>query len=156
MKGDPVPDPDHILRYVGGKHVDQDENGTPVVTGGGFIARPRDDNKPSYNWLECLEKKTIEDQVQQVRNLARVTYGATAKLARLNVGKVRSHIAENTEDNRAVTVIQDPLEAEREMLADPSHALMTNSPNEDDPEGERVGDLIAECVIEIFPARATT
>ena len=51
MKGDLVPClvlcNDHILRYVGGNHVEKDEDGLPVITGGGFIAKPRDDIKPS-------------------------------------------------------------------------------------------------------------
>jgi|GEM_PF-703311 len=151
MKGDPVPDEDHILRYVGGLHVDQDEDGTPVVTGGGFIAKPKDVNKPSYNWLECLHGN-LEAQVQQVRDAARLSYRAKARLAKLNVGRVIQHVRENTDDDRAVTVIHDPLEAENGYPPDPSHALMTNVPGEDDPEGERVGDLIAECVCETFPA----
>ena len=152
MKGDPVPDEDHILRYVGGKHVDRDEEGNPVVTGGGFIARPRDDNKPSYNWLEYLDG-TLEERAQQVRDAARIKYGAKAMLAKLNVGRVSQHIHDNTDDDRAVTVIHDPLEAENVHPPDPSHALMTNVPDENDPEGERVGDLIAQCVCGTFPAR---
>ena len=84
----------------------------------------------------------------------RMTYGATAALARLNVGQVRNHIAGNTDDNRAVVVVQDPLEAEDDKPADPSHALMADIPDENDPEGEHIGDLIAECVLNIFPAKA--
>lgn len=153
MKGDLIPDADHILRLVGGSHVDTDENGNPVITGGGFIARPRDDNKPSYNWLETFEG-TVAEQVQQVRNVSRMAPGATAKLARLNVGEVRRHIEANTDESRVVTVIHDPLDEENGKAADPSHALMTNIPTEDDPQGEQIGDLIAQCVIESFPARA--
>jgi len=152
MRGDQVPDDDHILRYIGGRHVDQDEDGEPIITGGGFIARPRDDNKPSYNWLEYFDG-TLEKRVQQVRAVARIEYGAKAKLARLNVGMVRQHVLENTDDARAVTVIHDPLNPQDDYPADPSHALMTNVPDENDPEGERVGDLIAQCVLEIFLAR---
>jgi hypothetical protein len=152
MKGDPIPDEDHILRYVGGNHVDQDEDGNLVVTGGGFIARPRDDNKPSCNWLERLDG-TLEERVQKVRNVARISYGSKARLAKLHVGCMRQHVDENTDDNRAVVVIHDPLENQNGHPPDPSHALMTNVPDENDPEGERVGDLIAECVCNTFPAR---
>ena len=65
MKGDPVPDTDHILRYVGGSHVDVTEHGQPYLAGSGFIAKPKDHNRPSYNWLECMEG-ALEQQVQQV------------------------------------------------------------------------------------------
>jgi hypothetical protein len=152
MKGDCIVDEDHILRYVGGSHIETAQDGTPVITGGGFIAKPKDDNKPSYNWLECFTG-ALDDQVQKVRDLARVTYGSKGKLVRLNVGRVRCNIAENTDDNRAITVIEDPLDAEDDKPADPSHALMTNVPDENDPQGELVGDLIAQCVLNVFPAK---
>lgn len=153
MKGDLTPDPDHILRYVAPKHIDTDADGTPVILGSAFIARPRDENAVSYNWLECLEG-SLEERVQQVRVAARLTYGKPARLARLNVGQVRQFIREEAEGHE-VTVIQDPLEAEAEFPQDPSHALMTNVPDENDPSGfgELIGDLIGQCVLEMFPAR---
>jgi len=39
------------------------------------------------------------------------------------------------------------------LIADPSHALMREIPSLDEPAGELVGDVIAACVIEDFPAR---
>ena len=149
MKGDPVPDPDHILRYVGGFHVEKD--GT--ISGGAFIAKPKDGNCPSYNWLECL-KGSLEERVQQVRDAARIKYGGTAVLVRLNVGQVRQFIRDEAEGHE-VTVIHDPLEPEETCpLPDPSHALMTNVPNENKPQGELIGDLIRQCILEVFPAKA--
>lgn len=162
MRGDPVPDDNHILRYVGGSHVEQDEDGNPYVTGGGFIARPRDNNMPSYNWLEYLSG-TLDERVQTVRKTARIKYRAKARLAKLHVGRVIKHVRDNTDDGRVVEVIHDPLD---EVIHDPpdplndyppdsSHSFMTNIPSEDDPEGETIGDLIAECVCNTFPARTS-
>lgn len=153
MKGEAVPDEDHVLRYVGGRHVDLDSDNRPVILGSGFISRPRERNSPSCNWLELLDGD-LEHQVQQVRDATRIRYGATGRLARLNVGTITRTVAAGTEAGRAVTVIHDPLDAEGEWVADPSHALLTNVPDADDPEGELVGDLIANCVLESFPARA--
>lgn len=148
MKGDLIPDPDHILRYVGGIHVEKD--GT--IAGGAFIAKPKDENCPSYNWLEILQG-TLDERVQQVRNATRMTYGKTAKLARLNVGQVRQFIRDEAEGHEA-TVIHDPLEAEAGYpLPDPSHVLMTNIPDENQPKGELIGDLIRQCILEVFPAQ---
>ena len=152
MKGDAIPQEHHVVRYVGGQHIDRDTNNQPVVLGGGFIAKPRDDNSPSCNWLECFGG-SLNEQVQKVRNVARVTYGATGRLARLNVGQVVREIAVGTDGNQEVSIIHDPLDPENGWIADPSHALMTNVPDEDDPEGELIGDLIANCVLESFPAR---
>ena len=153
MKGDPIPEEDHILRYVGGRHIDRDTEDRPVILGGGFIARPRDGRRPSCNWLECL-RGNLEEQVQQIRDAARMVYGASGRLARLNVGHVIREVAFRTMENREISIIHDPLDPEGDWIADPSHALMTNVPGEDDPEGELVGDLIADCVLESFPARA--
>jgi hypothetical protein len=156
MKGDPVPDPDHILRYVGGVHVDTDADGATNIMGGGFIARPQDNNCPSYNWLEFLEG-SLEEQIQQVRLGAASSgfkYGSTAKLVRLNVGRVRQHIKDGAESHE-VTVIHDPRSTEeRPPHGDPSHALMTNVPDATDPMGELIGDLIRQCIVGIYPARA--
>ena len=80
-------------------------------------------------------------------------YGATGRLARLKLGQVTREIAVGTDGNREVSVIHDPLDAEEGWIADPSHALMTNVPDEDHPDGELVGDLIAKRVLEPFPAR---
>ena len=149
-----VPDADHILRYVRGQHIDRDpRSGKKVITGGGFIARPRDNNKPSYNWIECFDGN-INEQVQQIRALARIGYAASARLAQLNVGKVRLHIARNTKDAREIEVHLLPLEKEGAHERDPSHAEMTNVPDENDPEGEMIGDLIAQCIMGDFPARS--
>ena len=153
MKGDQVPLDHHILRYVGGRHIDQDTEENAVILGGGFIARPRDGNRPSCNWLEYLDG-SLDEQIQQIRNAARVAYRANGRLARLNVGRVIGEVAAGTGDGREVAIIHDPLDPENGRIADPSHALMTNVPDEDDPEGELVGDLIANCVLESFPARA--
>lgn len=154
MRGDPVPDPDHILRYVRPGFVQDGLDGEEVLLGGGFISRPRDENNASYNWLEVLEG-TLEERVQQVRTAARMGYGAKGRLARLNVGQVRQLIKDEAE-GREVTVIHDPLESEeRYPLPDPSHALVTNIPDENDPQGELIGDLIRQCILDVFPARPT-
>ena len=152
MKGDAVPDQHHVLRYIGGRHIDVDADGRPVVLGGGFISRPRDNNRPSYNWLECLHG-SLNEQVQQVRGAARIRYGATGRLARLNVGSVVRAARAGSVTGRDIALLQDPLDAEGGWPPDPSHAVMTNVPDQDDPDGELIGDLIANCVLDSFPAR---
>ncbi len=147
MTGSAVPDKDHILRYVGGRHVDG-----KVITGGGFIARPKDNNKPSYNWLECFPG-TYQEQVQSIRNVARIKYGTTARLAKLNVGTVKKYVRKETPDDHAIEVLHDPLDKKNGLPEDPSHAVMTNIPCEDDPKGEMIGDLIVDCVCDVLPAK---
>jgi hypothetical protein len=148
MKGDPLPNADHILRYAGGSTID---DGT--VTGTAFLwskAGP-DDAGLSVNWMEKFEG-TTEERVQRVRDLARLTYGATAKLAQLNVARVKTHVAAEAPDT-ILDIIEDPLPAKDAYPEDPSHAAIANLPDEDTPAAELIGDLIAECVEAIYPAR---
>jgi len=69
MKGDPLPDGHHVVRYVGGTKID-DGIGHPD----GFRGQK------SVNWLECVDGNEGE-QLDRVRSLLRLRPGATAKLA---------------------------------------------------------------------------
>ena len=88
-----------------------------------------------------------------MRDAARINYGSTAKLAQLNVGRIVREIAAGKEDHCEITVIHDPLDVDNDWPADPSHALMTNVPDENDPEGELIGDIIANYVPKLYPAK---
>lgn len=89
MKGDAIPGCNHILRYVGGSHIDPADDGSLVILGSGFLSRPKDQNRPSYNWLEYWSS-SIDEQLRQVRQVAVVEYRRTVKLVRLNVGAVKT------------------------------------------------------------------
>ena len=148
MKGDPVPNPDHVLRCVGGNHIDNGE-----IDGSGLLCR-RNEPCPSVNWLEWFPGD-LQNRVAEVRRRRRLKYGATARLARLNVGRTKMYILENDPNSLQINVIQDPLEedSERGFMEDPSHSLMVGVPTVDTPEGELIGDLLAQCVIDSFPAK---
>jgi len=148
MKGDPVPDPDHVLRYVGGNHI---ENGE--INGSGLLRRSNETH-PSVNWLERFSGD-LEDRVAEVRRRRRLTYGATARLACLNVGHAKTYVLQNDPNSRRITVIQDPLDEDRERGSpeDPSHSLIEGVPGVDTPEGELIGDLLAKCILDSFSAR---
>jgi hypothetical protein len=149
MKGDPVPDGDHVVRYVGGTHIDGG-----IIHGGAFLAH-RTERSPSVNWLECFSG-ILDEQVEEVRRRTRLHYGATAQLARLQVGVVRAYVAKNGPNGHSIDIVQDPLAADAAMalLADPSQAVMEGVPSADHPEGEMIGDLIAHCIKDVFPARS--
>jgi hypothetical protein len=142
-----VADDHHVLRYVGGSHIDQG-----IIGGGGFLRKPTEDY-PSVNWLECFAAP-LGNQVEEVRSRKRISYKKTARLARLNVGRTRSHVSENSPDKLELSFVKDPLVAEppKFELDDPSHALMEGPPTVDTPEGEMIGDLIAQTIIDDFPA----
>lgn len=149
MKGDSLPDADNILRYAGGATIDDG-----VVTGSAFLwSKAGDDDAGlSVNWMEKFEG-TTDQRVQQIRDVARLKYGGTAKLAQLNVDRVKQHVAAEAPET-ILEIIEDPLPAEGDHPADPSHSAIANMPEKDSPGAELVGDLIAECIDVTYPAKA--
>ncbi len=139
------PDENHILRYVKPLAIDDG-----VIGGGAFLGRYVGDD-PSVNWVECFPGD-LNNQISEIRGKARITYAATGLLARLNIGSTRSHVLKETNKKHNLTVIKDALEAKNNFEEDPSHALMKGAPSVEDMHGEFVGDLIAECIIDHFPA----
>jgi hypothetical protein len=151
VKGDPIPDRHHVARYVGGTHVD---NGR--VVGNAFLRR-RGESGPSVHWLEMLAGD-VGDHIDQLRRRSRLDRRPSAVFARLNVGATRRHVADNVIDHRKIAFIHDPLDAKppNHPLDDPSHALIDGLPHPDDtPQAEAIGDLIAETVLDTFPARGS-
>ena len=148
VKDDPLPQSDHVLRYVGGKDIDRGE-----INGSGFLCRPTE-AAPSVNWLECFVG-ALANQVEQVRQRARISYGATARFVRLNVGYSSEYVFNNDPNSLRIEFVLDPLieDVVRHFPADPSHSLMQGVPKIDTPEGELIGDLLVECIVDSFPAR---
>jgi hypothetical protein len=143
-KGAPIPESDHILRYIRPRHV---ENG--IVNGEGFLARPGEE-APSVNWLEWFGPP-MENQVAGVRSATRLTYAG--QLARLNVGQTALYVRENDPNSLTLSFVHDPLDANSTYPADPSHSLINGIPTQDTPEAALVKDLIAECILApLFPA----
>jgi hypothetical protein len=136
----------HVVRYIKPQHIDDG-----VINGNGFLSRPGED-APSVNWLECFDPP-LENQVAEVRRLARITYAKTGRLARLLVSTTTNYVWENSENHTLLKFVHNELEPTDTHPKDPSHALILGIPVENTPEGELVKDLIADCVIDTFPAR---
>ena len=153
MKGDTLPADQHVLRYVRPRYLESDGGDGPRIDGGAFLRRPTETSL-SVNWLECFDG-TLPEQVASVRKTRRLAYAATAKLARLNVGRVVQAIDNAAHGGEPARIAHDPLDPAppEHPLADPSHASITGIPVVDTPEGETVGDLIRRCVDQVFPAR---
>jgi hypothetical protein len=146
--GAPLADDHHVLRYVGGRLVHDG-----VVDGAAFLARKdKDTDGLSVNWLEWFAG-SLEDQVGGARQAARLTYGRTGRLARLNVGQSISFVRENHPERLTLSFLHDPLPAEDKHAADPSHSLIVGAPFHDGPDADLFADLIAHCVLPpVFPA----
>jgi hypothetical protein len=145
--GDSLPDGDHVLRYVAKNFVDNEQ-----IDGHAFLSRPAEkDDGPSINWMEYFDGD-IAAQIEEIRRVKRITYEKRGRVARLNVGNTKAYLREQAQ--HLVDFIYDPLPEDMEKWpADPSHAYLSNVPvrpkhDEDMPEREAIGDMIADCIIE--------
>ena len=144
MKGDDLPGADHIVHYV--KPTMIQEDGT--ADGAEFRLRP-DETGLSVNWLEAFDSDKV-NQLAEVRRRCRLSTRTKGRFAEMNVGAVRSKVAEELDTLR---VVHDPLKAEDDLEEDLSHAEITGLPPGDLDEAMLVGDLIAECIIAMHPAK---
>ena len=139
MKGDQLPAGARVLRYASPTRAE--------IPGTAFVRSPKDTDGLSVNWHECFPG-ILEEQVVAVRQLIRQTLKKNGRFLLIDVDTVKAHLAMHAPDVN-LAAIEDPLEADSDYFADPSHALLMGLPTHDDsPESERIGDLIAQCIIE--------
>lgn len=141
MKGDQIPDSNNIARYCKPTCVDEGE-----IQATAFMLRS-DEQSLSVNQIEFLECFTREEEIIEIRNILskKLKIGASAKIAILNVGEMRSKILTESEDKRNLEVLHDP----QENPPDPSHSGIYNLKADD----ELIAELILETVLEDYPAR---
>lgn len=143
MKGDKVPNSNHIARYC---KPTQAPDGQIQATA--FMLRSGEESL-SVNWLECLNCPNRENEIIEIRNIYATKFrrvGANAKIAVLNVGEVREKVLTESEDRRNLEVLHDPKEDEP---PDPSHSGIYNLK----PDDELIAELILETVLEDYSAR---
>jgi hypothetical protein len=140
MKGDSLPEQDHISRYCSAIHCT--ENGK--VTGTAFQLRQRDDYL-SVNWLEFLRLNHRQEEIGVIREILRskLTLGSKAKIAILNIGEIIKYVRSNSLDSRKLSILHEP------ENNDPSHSGIYGYGYDD----QLIADLIAETIQEIHPAR---
>ncbi len=140
MKGDILPDGDHIARYC--KPTQAPEG---VIQATAFLPRDNEESL-SVNWLEFLDCPDRESEISRLRSVydAKLNRVAVnARIAVLKVGDVRQKVMAESEDRRALKILHDPEEN------DPSHSGIYNVK----PDDELIAELILETVLENHPAR---
>ena len=139
MKGEKIPDPDHIARFCKPMQISDGQ-----IQAVAFMLRPGEVSL-SVNWLEFLNCPNRDSEITEIRNIysAKLNVGARAKLAVINVGEVCEKVLTESPDRRNVEVLHDPMED------DPSHSGIYNL----EPDGELIAELILETVRETYPAR---
>lgn len=142
MKGDALPDTDHVARLCG--YAQLGEHGLPESTA--FMPRSGE-AFVSVNWLEQLSLNNRDDAVCEVFRVLRTkrSVGRQAKLALLNVGRSRAAVAAGTFNQLAIYYLHEP-----EMQPpDPSHSGIYNIPENDNTAAE----LLALSVEALYPTR---
>ncbi len=138
MKGDHVPDSDHVSRFCKPATIDDG-----IVTGLAFRLREGEEYL-SVNWLEYLACDDRSTQIAALRDVFERKFSkvsATARFAVLNVGALCAYVRSESRD---LTVVHEP---ERD---DESHCGVHGLRLDD----EVIADMLAEIVQETFPARA--
>lgn len=140
MKGQIIPDSDHVARYCNPATVENSE-----ILATAFMVRSSDEHL-SVNWLEELKRPDRASQICDLQELyaRKLRVRAAARIAILNVGAVRAKVEQETPNRRLLRVLHDP-EAD-----DPSHSGIYDIPYDD----EIVAELIALVVLEKHSARA--
>jgi hypothetical protein len=120
------------------------ENGE--ISAAAFMMRETEEYL-SVNWLEVLKSPSRASQIRDLQELytKKLKVGATARIAILNVGTLRSKVERESPDSRLLRVLHEPEEPD-----DPSHAGIYEIPHGD----EIIAELIAQVVLEKYPARA--
>ena len=137
-------DDSHVVRYARPTLIREDGS----VGGEAFQLR-REESSLSINWLECFEGFSTSQQLDEVRRLSRLKMRGNGRLAKLQVGFTKQYVRSELD---SIRFVHQPLAAEREYKADPSHSEIAGLPQVDSPEAELIGDLIAECIEAVYPS----
>ena len=140
-KGEDLADEHHVLRYVKPSYVDGAHIGTAA-----FLCRAGE-SECSVNWMERFDAP-VTNQYAHIRVEKRITYAATARVVRLNVGTAKKYILEEAET--ALAFLYDPEDPDPPKFpnAHTSHSIITGMPKLETPEGEMVGALLRDCIPE--------
>jgi hypothetical protein len=142
MKGQQIPDSDHIARFCKPSTVDNGE-----IQATAFMVRQAEEYL-SVNWLEELKCSTRASEIRELQDLYAKKFNRispNARVAILNVAMVYSKVRDESPDQRLLKILHEPITTP----PDPSHAGIYNI----HPDDELIGELIREVIQETHPAR---
>lgn len=142
MRGDKIPDPDHIARFCRPMQAPEGQ-----IQATAFMLRS-DEEYLFVNWLEYLNCSSRDHEINEIRNIysEKFNVGARAKIAVLHVGEVREKVLTESPDKRNIEVLHDPIEND---VYDPSHSGIYNLKQDD----ELIAELILETIRGTYSAR---
>ena len=136
MTGIELPDDTFVVRYAKPSLINDDR-----ISGAVFVLRSEDEGL-SVNWLDFFEKCNKEQQLDKVRESSQMSMNKNGRLAELNVGITKKHLAGELE---SIYFKHKPCDD------DPSHSEVFGLPSGDTPEAELIGDMIAQTVTAVYP-----
>ena len=139
-----LPNDSHVARYVKPSHYRED--GT--IDGECFRLR-LGETAVSVNWLESFPAKSRKTQLREIRRVIRLTLRPNGRFAELNTSNTIKSLDSRLPDIRFV---HSPRDATSRHDADPSHSEIVGLPLTDSAESLLIGEMIAECVGQIYPA----
>jgi len=144
MKGDTVPDDNHVSRLCGGSHIDDG-----VVQAGAFLLAAGH-TYLSVNWLEHLGLKDRASEIAEIRCVlaTKRRIGATARIGVAHVGNMRRLVRSESEDARELRVLHEP--EENPSRPDPSHSGVHNLRHDD----LMIAVILSRAFSETYSARA--
>jgi hypothetical protein len=139
VKGDKIPDTEHVARLCYGKAIEDGE-----VLGAAFLPRPNKEDYLSINWLECLQCPDRASEIVEIRRryYAKFNLKKKDKVAILNVGTTCSKVADGTDDHRCLSATHEP------EPDDDSHSGLWGFSYDD----IIIGELILQTVLDFVPA----
>lgn len=132
MKGDTLPQSNHVSRYCAPKSAPEGE-----PTGASFIMKPEEEYL-SVNWLEYFGNIGRNAQIAQIREHINIKLAKSGLFAILNISDVVNLIKD-----KSLTVLHEP------ENGDPSHSGIHGYDHED----LMVAELMAQTVSGVYPAR---
>lgn len=149
-KGDAIPDGHHVLRHVPGTKIEQDGR----INGAAFVRRENEDGL-SVEWVQAAGDGPVADQLHAVRAVFRRQVRQSHRFAELPVGVTREHVRERAAALGMTVELRfehEPLEAADGRPEDPFHSEIFGTPEYGHLRATAIGDLIAECITERYPA----
>lgn len=104
MKGETIPDQNHIARFC--RPIQAPEGHIQATA---FMLREGEESL-SVNWLEFLNCSNREGEITKIQTIYSETFavGLRAKIAVLNVGEVRKKVLTESPDGRNLEVLHNP------------------------------------------------
>ena len=142
-----IGDSDNVVRYVGQMKILDDGR----LDSSAFMLRPGETGL-SVNLLKQRGGLTPAQQIAAIRQLIHRRVGRNSVFAELNVGEVKSQLADELPN---LSFVPRPAPATaRFPQPDPTHCEILGLPPYEDDHAALIGDMLARCVNRLHPALA--